>query len=196
MLFDFQDGNGPVSAHKHPYGGGWVADTARVSETAFVGPGVWVYGNARISDDARVRGYAQVYGEARVFGNALIFGEARVFGNASVFGMAWVFGDARVFGDACVYGGARVCGTAWVFGNASVGCCDLDQGKHDRTPLTQQIGDWTAVLSDRENITIGCMSYSLSYWREHLQEIAEANDADYFIDEASAFLDACEERLK
>ena len=40
--FDFKDGNGPVRAHKHVNGGGWVANTANVSETAFVGP------NARI----------------------------------------------------------------------------------------------------------------------------------------------------
>ena len=34
--FDFDDGNGPVPAHKHPNGGGWVADTATVDETAYV----------------------------------------------------------------------------------------------------------------------------------------------------------------
>ena len=28
--FDFKDGNGPVPAHEHPNGGGWVADTAKV----------------------------------------------------------------------------------------------------------------------------------------------------------------------
>ena len=30
ITFDFNDGNGPVPAHKHPNGGGWVADTAKV----------------------------------------------------------------------------------------------------------------------------------------------------------------------
>ena len=35
--FDFRDGNGLVPAHKHPNGGGWVADTARVAETAYLG---------------------------------------------------------------------------------------------------------------------------------------------------------------
>ena len=29
--FDFEDGNGPVPAHRHSNGGGWVADTAQVS---------------------------------------------------------------------------------------------------------------------------------------------------------------------
>jgi len=59
--FDFQDGNGPVPAHRHTTGGGWVADTATVEETAYVGP------------DARV------YGDAVVFGNARVYGDARVF---------------------------------------------------------------------------------------------------------------------
>ena len=34
--FDF--GNGPVPAHQHPNGGGWVADTATVADRVYVGP--------------------------------------------------------------------------------------------------------------------------------------------------------------
>lgn len=55
--FDF--GDGPVPAHQHSNGGGWVADTAHVDETAYVGPDARVYG------DARVSGAARVYGAAR-----------------------------------------------------------------------------------------------------------------------------------
>jgi hypothetical protein len=58
--FDFGDGKGPVPAHKHPNGGGWVADTATVAEAAYVGPG------------------ARVYGNARVFGNIWVYENARV----------------------------------------------------------------------------------------------------------------------
>ena len=50
--FDF--GDGPVAAHRHPNGGGWVADTASVADTAFVGPDARVYGNALVSGDAEV----------------------------------------------------------------------------------------------------------------------------------------------
>ena len=46
LTYDF--GSGPVPAHQHPNGGGWVADTASVASTAFVGP------------DAVVSGYAWV----------------------------------------------------------------------------------------------------------------------------------------
>ena len=47
--FDF--GKGPVPAHQHSNGGGWVADTATVSETAYVGPNARVSGNAKVFDN-------------------------------------------------------------------------------------------------------------------------------------------------
>ena len=52
--YHFKDGKGPVAAHKHPNGGGWVADSASVAPTAYVGPYANVYGNARVSGDAWV----------------------------------------------------------------------------------------------------------------------------------------------
>ena len=79
--FDFNDGNGPVPAHQHSNGGGWVADTAYVDIAAYIGLD------------------ALVFGDARVFGNAQVFGDARVFGNALVSGYALVSDDACVSGD-------------------------------------------------------------------------------------------------
>ena len=74
--FDF--GNGPVPAHRHknPDGteGGWVADTATVELTTYVGA------------DAKVSGYAQVNGNARVYGDAQVYGDARVYGDAQGYG--------------------------------------------------------------------------------------------------------------
>ena len=54
--FNFKDGNGPVPAHKHINGGGWVADSAIVDDTVYVGPDARVSGNAEVSGDARVYG--------------------------------------------------------------------------------------------------------------------------------------------
>ena len=68
--FDFQDGNGPVPAHQHPKGNGWVADSATVDGSAYVGP------DALVSDNAKVSGNARVYGDARVYGNAQVHGDA------------------------------------------------------------------------------------------------------------------------
>ena len=64
--YDFQDGNGPVPAHQHPNGGGWVADTATVEETAYVGLNAQVYGSALVEGgvellcDTRISGVSCV----------------------------------------------------------------------------------------------------------------------------------------
>ena len=50
--FDF--GSGPVPAHRHPNGGGWVADTARVDDSAYIGPAAQVFGNAQVSGGAKL----------------------------------------------------------------------------------------------------------------------------------------------
>ena len=52
--FDFKVGNGPVPAHQHPNGGGWVADSATVADTAFVAKNAQVYGNALVTNLAAV----------------------------------------------------------------------------------------------------------------------------------------------
>ena len=44
-----------VPAHQHPNGGGWVADTATVHESAYVGPNARVYDSAWVCDSAWLR---------------------------------------------------------------------------------------------------------------------------------------------
>jgi carbonic anhydrase/acetyltransferase-like protein (isoleucine patch superfamily) len=84
----------PGEWRRHPNGKGWVKNTARVDNTAYVGPDALVYDNAR------------VWGDAQVYGNARVCGDARVCGNARVYGNARVCGDARVYGNARVKSGA------------------------------------------------------------------------------------------
>ena len=50
--------------HQHKNGGGWVANTAVVADSVYVGP------NAQVLGDAQVYGYAQVFRDAQVYGNA------------------------------------------------------------------------------------------------------------------------------
>jgi hypothetical protein len=64
--FDFHDGNGPVSAQKHPNGGGWVAQTAIVENMVYVGPDAKVYGNARVYGNSRISGTAEVFGDTKI----------------------------------------------------------------------------------------------------------------------------------
>tara|TARA_R110000868_G_scaffold217532_2_gene467635 strand:- start:1111 stop:1521 length:411 start_codon:yes stop_codon:yes gene_type:complete len=77
-IYDFGDGNGPVAAHQHPNGGGWVADTATVDASVYVGTAAHVYGNAEVYGDA------WVYSDARVYGNARVYGIMRSDGYAFV----------------------------------------------------------------------------------------------------------------
>ena len=51
---DFGDGAGPVPARKHRNGGGWVAATAIVEDTAMVAVDAVVYGRAIVPAYSRV----------------------------------------------------------------------------------------------------------------------------------------------
>ena len=74
--------------HQHPNGGGWVANTATVDASAFVGSYAQVYGNARVSGNAQVSGYARVSGNTRVSGNARVYGDAWVLNPLTIIGSA------------------------------------------------------------------------------------------------------------
>ena len=53
-LYDFGDGNGLVPAEKHANGGGWVANSANVAASAFVGPQATVFGKGRVGDNCLI----------------------------------------------------------------------------------------------------------------------------------------------
>lgn len=111
---DFQDGLGPVPAHQHPRGGGWVAETAHIDDDCYVGPFTLVYGNAKVTGKAIINDYARVYGNALVYDNAKVYGDSQVFENAQVYN------EARVSGHSKVYGCSRVLNNAMVYDNAEV----------------------------------------------------------------------------
>ena len=92
--------------HQHKNGGGWIANTAKVDGSVYIGA------------NAQVCGDAQVYGTARVYGNARVLGDA------------WVSGDARVLGDAWVETPLFIQGTNHGVSNSShgklsIGCVTL-----------------------------------------------------------------------
>ena len=135
-LHDFNDGNGPVPAHQHCNGRGWVADTALVADTCYVGPYAAVFGNASMYDNASMHDNARIYGNARMFDNACMYGSASMGDNA------------RMSGNASMDGNARMCGNAAA----------------TRPPLTLQVGAYPVTISDR-HITIGCTTDTLHGWR-------------------------------
>src|ERR1039458_3377727 len=66
--------------HQHSNGRGWVANTASVSDTVYVGPYALVYGHAELSERVRVEGTAQVSGHAKLSGDVLVCGNRRIDG--------------------------------------------------------------------------------------------------------------------
>ncbi len=83
-IHDFLDGNGPVPAHHHPNGGGWVADTARVADTVYVGLQARVFGEAEVLGHARIEDCAEVSGHPTVRGRAQVLGKSKVQGRALI----------------------------------------------------------------------------------------------------------------
>lgn len=99
--FDFDDGNGPVAAHRHvnPDGsiGGWVADSAVVGNGVYIGP------------DARVSGISVILGEVQLSGRARVEGHgAWLCDRIKLTGSAIVRGHVMLGGDTFIGGTARI----------------------------------------------------------------------------------------
>lgn len=174
---DFNDGRGTVPAHQHIKGGGWVAETAHVDDTCYVGPHAVVYGNARVTGNAVINDYAKVYDDARVYGDAKVYGDAQVYGNAQVYSNARVSGKSKIFDDATVTDNAMVYDNAHVYGKAIVrnnsevlgralvyGVADIydsikiyDDCVVTRKPKSCFGFDYNVLITDH-HISLGCVS--------------------------------------
>ena len=67
--------------HQHKNGLGWVANTASVEPSVYVGPYAIVYGRAELTERVRVEGTAQVSGNAKLSGSVLVCGNKWIDGN-------------------------------------------------------------------------------------------------------------------
>ena len=67
--------------HKHTRGGGYVANTAHVADSVFVGEHAVVYGHANLTGKVRVMDSAQVSGHANLSGDVLVCGNRWIDGN-------------------------------------------------------------------------------------------------------------------
>jgi len=105
--------------HQHANGGGWVANTATVDATAYVGPDAQVLNTAQVRNNARIEEFAVVRNAAQVRDNAVVSGHAMVYENARVYGNAKVRDWAMIFGSTELYENARAIGQAgWGVGEA------------------------------------------------------------------------------
>ena len=92
---NFGDCNGSVPAHKHPYGGGWVADTATVEDTVYVGEFAQVGGNAILRDKVELRDHAMATGDVVIGDHAQLRGKAAAWGGV-VKQRAIIGGTAKI----------------------------------------------------------------------------------------------------
>ena len=86
IFFDFSDGNGFVPAHKHPFGGGWVANTAEVDDSVYIAPLARIFGHAKIYNNVKIGGFSKISGYAQIRDNVCIGGKVSVQGYALVEG--------------------------------------------------------------------------------------------------------------
>lgn len=122
---DFKDGCGRVPARRHVNGKGWVAKTAVVEDSVYIGPKCAVYNSAHVSGRVRLEGNAKISGSAVVSGDVVIKQNAHVYGQAVVRDMAILHDDARITGRAHVTGRTRMFGHSLITGTAQVNACTL-----------------------------------------------------------------------
>jgi len=103
-------GESVLSGSEHPNGGGFVARSATVDASVWVGP------NAQVLNAAKVRGHARIEGHAVVKSDAVVKDRALVSGHAIVQGR--VEGDAMVGDYAVIPRGTTVKDHAKVFEHA------------------------------------------------------------------------------
>lgn len=105
-LHNFGNGGGLVPAHRHrnPDGtlGGWVADSAMVQNTVYIGPSAQVFDHAVVTDHVALHQRAWIAGRATVSDNVKMSNTAGVYGNAKVSGCVQLYDRAAVFGEAIV----------------------------------------------------------------------------------------------
>lgn len=105
--YDFGDGNGSVPAHQHRNGGGWVANTAYVDDTAYIGINARVFGYASIRNKAHIGERAEISGYATVKDNAIVKGYAAIIGSCTVKDQAHIAGSVFMAGNIEI-GGDKV----------------------------------------------------------------------------------------
>jgi len=108
---------------RNPRKGGFVSDSANVSDFVFIArtaavcgsssvlKSARVYGNAIIKDEAEITDHARVYGNAIVKDEALIGGNATVSGHAIISKAAIIRGNAKVKGYKKISKGILTKGT-------------------------------------------------------------------------------------
>ena len=159
-----------AKGHRHPNGGGFVADNAHVAATAYVGPNAMVLDGARVKDNACIKEFAVVLGPKTV-----------ISGHAKIGGRAWVFGDLKVSGNARILeaatvstilrtprtpsrryeGQAEISGSAVIKGEHFLHLCHAT----DQTVTGGVVMDYTPTVSNRGSGVYKHGRFYQQHWR-------------------------------
>lgn len=104
----------------HANGGGFVAATATVDASVYVGPNARVLDYATVTGNAVIDDYATVCGSAKVSGNAIVSGHAVIAESATVTDNAIITDYAGVMGNATVRENGRVVESGLIYNNYAV----------------------------------------------------------------------------
>lgn len=102
------------AGHRHANGGGFVANSAKVAPSVFVGP------EARVLDEAQVKGQARIEDQAVIADRAVIEDFAQVSGCAVIRDRSVVKGRARIRDHAQVRGASRLEGDVLALDSANL----------------------------------------------------------------------------
>lgn len=112
-------------AKKHPNGGGWVANTAYVSESVYLSATSEVSGFACVTGDVVVQGRCCIGHRARVSGNITLKGNVVVKDNAQITQRATITGAVVVKNNAAIAGISSLRGDIVVSQLAMINSCTL-----------------------------------------------------------------------
>lgn len=115
-----RDNSSTAYGRRHSNGGGFVAYTAKVDDSVYVGENARVLGYATVKGNARIEDHAIVTGSASVSGNAIVKGHAVVAERATVKDNAIIADYAGVMGNSVISDNARVIESGLVFNNYNV----------------------------------------------------------------------------
>ena len=98
---------GREAGHRHPNGGGFVADTAEVDASVFVSADSVICRHAKVKGDVKIMVQSRIFQSPRISGLSgpiLIIASSEVSGYAQISGPSLLFNSratdhARVFGD-------------------------------------------------------------------------------------------------
>ena len=110
-VYDFEDGRGPVPAHRHlnPNGkyGGWVEDSASVSGSVYLDYTVTVFGNANIFNEVTVMGLVKISGQAIICDGVEIEGDIEISGNVKLCNEVILEGCQKLDGNILICGSKK-----------------------------------------------------------------------------------------